>query len=122
MGLQFLVSCYAAPSGDPDTLTYEEAMRATDADKFKESAFKELDDLIKQGTWSVVDKSEAKTKILPGIWTFRRKRNPGTGEISKYKGRYSVRGDLQEGKFDTLAPVVPCSTVRLTMTMGLGYG
>jgi len=53
---------------------------------------------------------------------FCRKRNPGTGEIVKYKGRYTVRGDLQEGIFDTFAPVVQWSTIKMLMAISLKYG
>ena len=61
--------------------------------------------------------SNAKTKILPGTWVFRLKRNP-SGEIKKYKGRYCVRGDLEEeNSEDTFAPTVAWSTVRLFLVL-----
>ena len=103
---------------DPDTLTYEEAMRSDDRSKWIESAQIEISALVKQGTWVEVPQSEAKTKILPGTWTFRCKRTPD-GEIKKYKGRYCVRGDLQEEKQSTYAPVVAWPTVRLFLTLSL---
>lgn len=119
--LEFVVSAYAASVSDPDTLSYDEAMRCSDADEFKESARKELESLDKHGTWKIVNKSEAKDKILPGTWIFRRKRHTGTGEIKKYKGRYAARGDLQQGKFDTFAPVVQWSTLRTMLAIALRY-
>ena len=103
---------------DPDTLTYDEAMRSEDRSKWIESAQVEISALVKQGTWVEVPQSEAKTKILPGTWTFRRKRTPD-GEIKKYKGRYCVRGDLQEEKQSTYAPVVAWPTIRLFLTLSL---
>jgi Reverse transcriptase (RNA-dependent DNA polymerase) len=120
--VEFLLEAHAAALNDPDTLSWNEAMRATDAEMFKESAYAEIKALQQAGTWTLVDKSKATSKILPGIWVFRRKRNQGTGEIYKYKGRYSVRGDLQEGTFDTFAPVVQWSTVRMLMMIALRYG
>jgi Reverse transcriptase (RNA-dependent DNA polymerase) len=120
LAMGFIVHCLSAASASyPDTLSYEQAMRATDSDAFRESALQELRDLVAANTWTVVDKTKALTKILPGIWVFRRKRNQGTGEIKKHKGRYTVRGDLQEGKFDTFAPVVQWSTVRMLMAIAL---
>jgi hypothetical protein len=52
---------------------------------------------------------------------FRRKMYKRTpdGEVSKFKARYCVRGDLQEGNFDTYAPVVAWATVRLFLTLSL---
>jgi Reverse transcriptase (RNA-dependent DNA polymerase) len=122
LGLEFICGIYAASASDPDTMSYQEAMRAPDNFEFKQAASKEIADLVKQGTWKIVNKSDAKTKILPGIWVFRRKRNPGTGAITKYKGRFTVRGDLQEGVFDTFAPVVQWSTIRMLMAISLKYG
>jgi hypothetical protein len=84
-----------AAASDPDTLTYEQAMKGGDADDFRESARQELRDLMEAKTWKVVNKCQARSRILPGIWVFKRKRSPGTGEIKQYKGRYTVRGDLQ---------------------------
>jgi Reverse transcriptase (RNA-dependent DNA polymerase) len=122
VALEFLLEAHAAAVNDPDTLSWNEAMRAPDAEMFKDSAYAEIKALQQAGTWTLVDKSKVTSKILPGIWVFRRKRNQGTGEIYKYKGRYSVRGDLQEGTFDTFAPVVQWSTVRMLIMIALRYG
>ena len=91
-----------------------------DYDKVKwiRAAEIEIRSLESNNCWVEVPTSDATTKILPGTWTFRRKRNPD-GEVSKYKGRYCVRGDLQEGNFETYAPVVAWSTVRLFLTLSL---
>ena len=64
---------------------------------------------------------EAKSKILPGTWVFRRKRAP-TGVMKKFKGHLCVRGDLQEGDFDTFAPVVAWATIRLVLVFALTQG
>ena len=55
---------------------------------------------------------------MPGTWVFRRKRTPD-GEISKYKARYCVRGDLEEGEPETYAPVVSWSSVRPFLVLAL---
>jgi len=41
------------------------------------------------------------------------------GEVSKYKARYCVRGDLEESKHETFAPVVSWSTVRIFLALSL---
>ena len=101
---------FKAASSDPDTLSYDEAMRDVDADKWLDAAESEIHSLERQGTWVEVPINEAQSKILPVTWVFRRKRTPD-GQIKKYKARYCVRGDLQEGEFETFAPVVAWSTV-----------
>ena len=42
-----------------------------------------------------------------------------TANFKKFKARYCVRGDLEEGVFDTFAPVVAWSTVRLFLIVTL---
>lgn len=114
---------YRASSTDPDTLSFDEAMSDTKhRDDWIAAAQKEIGALESKETWDEVDASDARSKILPGTWVFRRKRSPD-GEIRKYKARYCVRGDLQEGDFETYAPVVAWSTVRLflVLTMTLDW-
>ena len=111
----------AAPS-DPDTLSFDEAMSDTaNIDKWFAAAAKEIESLERNGTWQVVPIEEANSKILPGTWVFRRKRTPD-GTISKYKARYCVRGDLEDGEPETYAPVVAWSTVRLFLVLALTLG
>ena len=107
---------------DPDTLSYNDAMKSADKDKWCEAAKLEITELEEKGTWKEVPMSEAKTKILPGTWVFRIKRKP-SGEIKKYKARYCVRGDLEEeNDEDTFAPTVAWSTVRLFLVLCLTLG
>ena len=109
-----------ATVSDPDTLSYEAAMADSPENiiKWREAARKEIASLEKNGTWIDVEVTNAKTRILPGTWVFRRKRTPD-GEISKFKARYCVRGDLEEGEPETFAPVVAWSSVRLFLILSL---
>jgi hypothetical protein len=116
-------AAYKAAISDPDTLTYDEAMADPEhRAQWIESMQKEITALETHGTWDKVDISDAKSKILPGTWVLRRKRSPD-GDIRKYKGHYCCRGDLEEGDFDTYAPVVAWSSVRffLVLTMTLDW-
>jgi hypothetical protein len=102
---------------DPDTLSYEEAMRSSERLKWMEAAQAEISSLEAKHTWIEVPMSDAKSKIIPGTWVFRRKRDP-SGKIRKFKGRYCVRGDLEEDDgADNFAPVVGWSTVRLFLVL-----
>jgi hypothetical protein len=109
---------YKASNSDPDTLSYDEAMADIDRDKWIEAAIKEILSLEKEGTWTEVDIAEAITKVLPSQWVFRRKRTPD-GNIKAYKARSVCRGDLEQGDFDTFAPVVAWSTVRFFLILSL---
>jgi len=106
---------------DPDLLSFDQAMREpNERELWQAAAKKEIDALVAKRCWVEVPKFEATTKILPGTWVFRRKRTPD-GEISKYKARYCVRGDLEEGERDTFSPVVAWSTVRFFLIFSLLY-
>ena len=107
-------AAYVASASDPDTLTYDQAIRDVDAEEWKVQMNKEITSLIAQGTWEVVRRSDARTQILPGTWTLRRKRNPD-GTLKGLKARWCVRGDLQPPVADTNAPVVQWSTIRLVL-------
>jgi hypothetical protein len=116
-------SVYAAAASDPDTLTYDEAMcDLAHLDQWKAAAAAEIRTLEWMGTWTEVPQSDAgQSKILPGTWAFRRKRTPD-GEIKKFKARYFVRGDLQEGVYDTYSPLVAWSTIRFLLVFALAFG
>ena len=116
-----LLSMMKASISDPDTLSYDEAMRDNDIDRWKEAAENEIRELEEKGTWTEVPKSEATTRILPGTWVFKRKRSPD-GEIRKYKARYCVRGDLQETEEENYSPVVNWSTIRIVLVLSLVLG
>ena len=117
--IDFHPTAFTAATTDPDTLSFDQAMADTaNVTKWMEAAAKEISSLEKNGTWIEVDIEDAKTKILPGTWVFRIKRSPD-GEITKFKARYCVRGDLEEGEPETYAPVVAWSSVRLFLVLSL---
>jgi hypothetical protein len=114
---------YKAAISDPDLLTYDQAMSdPVHRERWRDSMQSEITALESHGTWDEVDISDATSKILPGTWVLRLKRSPD-GEIKKYKSRYCCRGDLEEGDFDTFAPVVSWTSVRLflVLTMTLNW-
>jgi transposase InsO family protein len=109
---------FKASSSDPDTLSYDEAMADEDREFWIAAAKKEIKSLEDHGTWTEVDASEATSRILPSQWVFRRKRTPD-GNVKSHKGRCVARGDLEQGVFETFAPVVAWSTVRLFLILSL---
>ena len=114
------VSILKAAVSDPDTLSFDEILSDPDFDNWKMSADVEIFALIRKDVWDEVHISDAKTKILPATWVFCRKRSP-TGEIKKYKARWCVRGDLQEGIFETFSPVVSWCTIRVVLIFAITH-
>ena len=113
----------ASSSSDPDTLRYHEARMDIDWPGFRDAMKIEIDALQKMSTWTLVKRDLSKN-ILQGTWAFKRKRYPD-GRVRKLKARFCVRGDQQiEGVdfFESFAPVVQWSTVRLILILVLKFG
>jgi hypothetical protein len=109
---------FKASKSDPDILSYDKAMVDVDRELWTEAAKKEIKSLEEHGTWTEVDASEAASRIMPSQWAFKRKRTPD-GDVKSHEGRTAARGDLEEGVFETHAPVVAWSTVRLFLILSL---
>ena len=75
----------------------------------------EITNLVKQGTWDVVQKYDVPegAKIIPGTWDFKCKRFTD-GSFQKFKARFCVRGDIHKRvsgvPINTYTPVVQWST------------
>jgi hypothetical protein len=105
---------------NPDMFEYSEAMNGEHRKEWIEAATKEIRSLEELKCWEEIPLASATTKVLPGTWVFRVKRAPD-GSFKKFKARYCIRGDLQEGEFETYAPVVHFSSVRLFLAWSLMF-
>ena len=109
-----------------DNPSYQMAMSGEMAHEWQKAMIAEIKGILKQKTWVPINRtSMPKGKvILPGIWAFKLKRLPD-GSPLKFKARYCVRGDkriIGVDYFETYAPVVQWSTIRLVLTMVLSHG
>ena len=105
---------------DPDLFSYEQAMSGEHRAEWIKAAIEEIKMLESLDCWEEIPTDQATEKILPGTWVFKIKRAPD-GTFKKFKARYCIRGDLQEGDFDTFAPVVHFSSVRLFLAWSLMF-
>jgi len=105
----------AAKANAEDNPTWDQAMNGPDQQGYWEACQKEIKTLVEEkDAWDVVDKQDW-MNVLPSTWAFKCKRYP-SGDIRKLKARFCAHGDRQlEGInfFDTFAPVVNWTTVRL---------
>ena len=116
---------YAAKTqgSDPDSPTFHQAMNGEHAEEYIKAMQLEITTLVQQRTWTTVPRT-AKLNVLKSTWAFKLKRLPD-GTPYRFKARFCARGDLQrEGVdfFDTYAPVVQWSTIRLLLSMVLTEG
>lgn len=116
---------FAAKANDGDALGYRAAMNAPDCEQFREAMDVEMTQLLDRDPWDVVDRSMADGHIiLDTTWVFKRKRYPD-GRVKKHKARLCIRGDQQvEGSdyFQSYAPVVSWTTVRLLLVLAASLG
>ena len=87
---------------------YASAMKDADfAERWRQAMQDEVDSLLQNETWTLVDTPKNRS-VLRGRWVYALKRGP-TGEITRFKGRWVVRGFEQRQGLDyneTFASVV----------------
>ena len=109
---------FKASNSDPDTLSHDEAIADVDRELWIAAPKKEIASLEDHGTWTEVEVAEATSRILPCRWVFRPKGTPN-GNLKSHKARMEVRVDLEQGVFQTFAPVVAWNKVRLLLVLSL---
>ncbi len=98
-------------------------MNGPEANEYIKAMKTEVQTLVEQRTWESVPRPKEK-KVLKGTGVFKLKRLPD-GTAYRYKARFCARGDIQnEGVdfFETCAPVVQWSTIRLLLSTVLTEG
>ena len=116
-------------TNNPDILTFSQAMRAEDREKFREAMLKEVRDHEKRGHWKIVPRNQVRelggTKVLPAVWAMARRREILSKMIKKWKSRLNLGGHrMIEGiDFDlTWSPVAAWPTIRVFLVMFLLNG
>ncbi len=116
-----------AASKDPDTMYYHKAMREPDQEQFKGAMKQEVDAHTRNKVWEFIKKSAVPKghKIMPSVWSMKRKRKIATREIYKWKARLNIDGSKQEegvNFWETFAPVASWSTIRMVLILALIHG
>jgi hypothetical protein len=115
---------FAASRGDPDTLSYKDAMGTIDSQEFKTAMVKEANDHATRGTWEIWEKRNVPEghKILSSVSAFKRKRQIDTRKVYKHKARLNIHGGQQThgvNYWETFSPVVNWFSIQLCMTFAL---
>jgi hypothetical protein len=108
---------------DPDSPTFHQAINGENAEDYIQAMKLEVETLVQQRTWMTIPRTPTKN-VLKGTWVFKLKRLPD-GTPLKFKARFCARGDLQQegvDYFETYAPVVQWSTIRLLLLTVLTEG
>nr|CAE02415.2 OSJNBa0095E20.2 [Oryza sativa Japonica Group] len=108
---------------DDTPRTIEEAHSSPDADYWKEAVRSEMDSIMSNGTWEVVEHPYG-CKPVGCTWVFKKKLRPD-GTIEKYKARLVAKGYTQkEGEdfFDTYSLVARLTTIRVLLALATSHG
>ncbi|PHU05794.1 hypothetical protein BC332_26616 [Capsicum chinense] len=103
--------------------TFKEAMSSSDSFFWKEAVNSEIDSILSNHTWELVDLPPG-NKPLGSKWIFKRKMKTN-GTIDKYKARLVVKGFKQKedlGCFDTYSPVTRITSIRMLIALAAVYG
>jgi len=120
--LSYAKSAMARATGIPQSLN--EAMDRDDWLRWKEAMDAEMDKIMSNRTYDLVDRGEAKGKAIPLQWVFDYKVD-SNGNIIKYKARIVARGDKQQlgVNYDhTTSPVIRSTTKNLLLALAAKKG
>src|ERR1044071_6414595 len=98
--------------------TFKEAMSTPDAPSWKKAVKSEIDSIMQNHTWELVDLPQ-RCKALGCKWIFKRKLKTD-GTIEKHKARLVVQGFRQkEGLdfFDTYSPMTRITSIRMLIAI-----
>ncbi|KAL0314558.1 UNVERIFIED_CONTAM: Retrovirus-related Pol polyprotein from transposon TNT 1-94 [Sesamum angustifolium] len=107
---------------EDDPVTFKDVMASLEAKQWKEAVKSEMDCIVSNRTWVLVDLPPGCTTI--GCkWIFKKKLKPD-GSIDKFKARLVAKGFKQkEGidYFDTYSPVARLTTIRVLIALASVY-
>ena len=102
--------------GEPQT--YKEAINSTNVLTWKEAIKNEIDSILHNHTWKLVDLPPC-CKPLSSKWVFKRKRKVN-GSIDKCKAKLVIKG-YKETKgldyYDTYSPMTRINSIRMVLTI-----
>lgn len=103
--------CFYTSLSDPQTV--EEALSSSEANEWRQAMDEEINSLLKNETWELVDLPTGKN-ALPSKWVFKRKTDQ-QGNIKQYKARLVIKGYAQRKGVDyqdVYSPVVRYTSIR----------
>ena len=116
----------AGSKNNNDILSQSKMLKADDCNEFFKAQVSELKGLEEADVFDYQEISSfpKDAQLLNAIWSYRRKRRPD-GTLLKYKSRICADGSMQQYGVDyweTYAPVVHWSTVRLILVLSAMLG
>jgi hypothetical protein len=108
---------------DDTPITIEEAYSSPDADFWKEAIRSEMNSIMSNETWEVIERPYG-CKPIGSKWVFEKKLRPDC-TIQRYKARLIIKGySYKEGEdfFDTYSPVTRLTTICVLLSVAISPG
>jgi hypothetical protein len=116
-----MITLYILVDDTPSTI--EDAYSSPDADFWKEAIRSEMDSIMSNETWEVVERPYG-CKPIGSKWVFKKNLGPD-GTIERYKARLIIKGYSQkEGEdfFDTYSPMARLTIIRVLLSLAASHG
>ena len=94
-----------------DIMYYHQCIQQPDASEFDPKIVKEINGHENNKNWKSVDRSTIpeEVKVIPSVWSMRKKQDLVTNQVTKYKACLKLHGGIQElgvNYYETYAPVI----------------
>ena len=117
--MAYFALCVAESIEFDEPATYEEAMKGKEWKQWLEAMKEEMESLLKNGTWILVDRPDSK-KPVGCKWIFKKKVEVYEGDRIRYKARLVAKGYSQREGVDfneIFSPVVKHASIRILLSV-----
>ena len=117
--MSFFALCVAEVISYAERATYEEAIRCKERQKWIKAMREEIESLLKNGTWILVDNPETQ-KLISCKWMFKKKVEVSEVESIRFKARLVARGFTQVEGIDyteVFSPVVKHTSIMILLAL-----
>ena len=115
----FFALCVAEQVVFSEPESYQAAISCAERDKWLLAMIEEIDSLIKNKTWVLVEKVEGR-KVISCKWIFKKKLESAENDKIRFKARLVARGFTQEEGVDyneVFSPVVKHTSIRILLAV-----
>ena len=115
----YFALCIAEQVEFQEPASYREAMQSKERDRWLKAMIEEIESLIKNGTWILVDKVDGR-KIVSCKWIFKKKIESADNDKIRFKARLVARGFTHEHGIDfneVFSPVVKHASIRILLAV-----